>query len=101
MAMNEEQPENEDEDIAVSGRMLTVLLVGIAIIIVGVILLVVASVLVGGSGRVGGVIFIGPFPIVFGAGPDATWLIVVGLVIAFVMLVLFFVYRKRSWKVEV
>jgi uncharacterized membrane protein len=73
--------------------------VGLGIIIVGVILVFLAAVLSGGSGSVGGVIFIGPFPIVFGAGPDATWLIVVSIVIAVLMFVLFFVLRRRgSWK---
>ena len=72
---------------------------GLGIIIVGVILVFLAAVLSGGSGSVGGVIFIGPFPIVFGAGPDATWLIVVSIVIAVLMFVLFFVLRRRgSWK---
>jgi uncharacterized membrane protein len=81
--------------------MLMALLVGFAIIIVGVVLLVLASVLGGGSASAGGVIFIGPFPIVFGVGPDATWLIGISLVIAVLMLVLFFVWIRRSWKPQV
>lgn len=101
MAEKEEPHENEDEGVAVSGRMLKVFFVGFAIIIVGVILVVLASVLGGGSGSVGGVIFIGPFPIVFGSGPYAIWLILISLVIAILMIVLFFVWRRRSWKVEV
>lgn len=99
MGENEKTTENADEDVTVSGRFLTVLFMGFAIIIVGVILVFLASALSGGSGSVGGVIFIGPFPIVFGAGPDATWLIAVGIVIAVLMFVLFFVMRRRmSWK---
>jgi len=81
--------------------MLTVFFAGFAIIIVGIILVVLASVLGTGSGSVGGVIFIGPFPIVFGAGPDAIWLILISLTIAALMLVLFFVWRRRNWKLEV
>jgi len=81
--------------------MLTVFFAGFAIIIVGIILVVLASVLGTGSGSVGGVIFIGPFPIVFGAGPDAIWLILISLTIAVLMLVLFFVWRRRNWKLEV
>ncbi len=73
--------------------------IGVGIIVVGIIIVTIASVLGGGSGSVGGVIFIGPFPIVFGAGPGATWLIVIGLIIAVLMLVFFFVWRRRSWKV--
>ena len=81
--------------------MLTVFFAGFAIIIVGIILVVLASVLGTGSGSVGGVIFIGPFPIVFGAGPDAIWLILISLTIAVLMLILFFVWRRRNWKLEV
>lgn len=75
------------------------LFLGLGVVIVGIIIITIASVLGGGSGSVGGVIFIGPFPIVFGAGPETTWLIVIGLIIAVLMLVLFFVWRRRSWKV--
>jgi len=81
--------------------MLTVFFAGFAIIIVGIILVVLASVLGIGSGSVGGVIFIGPFPIVFGAGPDAIWLILISLTIAVLMLVLFVVWRRRNWKLQV
>ena len=81
--------------------MLTVFFAGFAIIIVGIILVVLASVLGIGSGSVCGVIFIGPFPIVFGAGPDAIWLILISLTIAVLMLVLFVVWRRRNWKLQV
>jgi uncharacterized protein (TIGR00304 family) len=81
--------------------MLMVLFVGFAIIVVGVVLVVLASALGEGSVSAGGVIFIGPFPIVFGVGPDAAWLIVISLVIAVLMLVLFFVWIRRSWKPRV
>jgi uncharacterized membrane protein len=100
MAEKEESPEDVETGVAVSGRMLTLFFVGFAVIVVGIILVVLASALSGGSGSVGGVIFIGPFPIVFGAGPDATWLIVISLVIAVLMLVLFFAWRRRYWKLE-
>jgi len=81
--------------------MLTVFFAGFAIIIFGIILVVLSSVLGGGSGSVGGVIFIGPFPLVFGAGPDAIWLILISLTIAVLMLILFFVWRRRNWKLIV
>jgi uncharacterized membrane protein len=62
-------------------------------------MVIVASVFGGGSASVGGVIFIGPFPIVFGVGPDAAWLIALSIIIAVVMFVLFLVMRGRNWKV--
>ncbi len=72
------------------------LFLGLAIVIVGIIIITVASVLGGGAGSVGGVIFIGPFPIVFGAGPDAIWLIIVSITVAVLMIVLLFVMRRRG-----
>lgn len=78
-----------------------VLFVGFVIIVVGVVLVVLASALGEGSVSAGGVIFIGPFPIVFGVGPDAAWLIVISLVIAVLVLGLFFVWIRRSWKPRV
>jgi uncharacterized membrane protein len=93
MAENEKSPDNES--IGISGGMLTVLFVGFAVILIGIILVILAAAVGGGSSSVGGVIFIGPFPIVFGAGPDATWLIVISLVVAVLMLVLLFVWRRK------
>jgi uncharacterized membrane protein len=77
------------------------LFLGFGIIIVGIIIIAVASVLGGGSGSVGGVIFIGPFPIVFGAGPSAMWLIIVSIIVAVLMFVLLFVMRRRGRLMEV
>ena len=91
--------ENEAEGIGVSNRLLGFLLLGIALVFVGVAVLVVASVVLGGSGSVGGVILIGPFPIVFGAGPDAGWLIAVSVILTVVSLVLFLVMNRQTRKV--
>ncbi len=95
--MTEDKKEPEaDEGIEVSSRLLMVLFIGFAVIIIGIILVAIASFLAGGSSSIGGVIFIGPFPIVFGAGPNAAWLITVGIIIAIVMLVLLFLFRRKS-----
>ncbi len=94
MIEDKKEPE-ADEGIEVSSRLLMVLFLGFAVIIIGIILVAAASFLAGGSSSVGGVIFIGPFPIVFGAGPNAAWLITIGIVIAIVMLVLF-LFRRKS-----
>ncbi len=63
--------DDEKEGIAVSSRLFTLLLLGLALVFVGVAVIVVTSVVLGGSGSVGGVILIGPIPIIFGAGPEA------------------------------
>ena len=87
--------EDEENDGAVSGKLWNILMVGVLLIFVGVVVLVVASLVLGGSASVGGVVFIGPIPIVFGAGPNAFWLIAVGVVLAVIMLVSFFVLNRR------
>ena len=87
--------ENEDEGIELSGRLFGFLILGAALIFVGIIVLVVASVVLGGSGSAGVVIFIGPFPIVFGKGPETVWLILIGIIIAVLSIVLFLIWNRR------
>jgi uncharacterized membrane protein len=93
--------ENDDEGIEVSSRLFGFLIIGVVLIFVGVVVLVVASVVLGGSGSAGVVIFIGPFPIVFGRGPDAAWLILIGIIIAVLSIVLFLIMNRRFRGLEV
>jgi len=99
IADNGRPDENMNEDSKVPGKMLTGVLAGFVIIIVGIVLIAVAALLSTSSGSVSGVIFLGPFPIVFGAGPDAIWLIAISIVIAVLMIVLPYVLRRRSLQV--
>ena len=89
------EQETEDEGITVSSRLFGFLILGIALVFVGIVVLVVASLVLGSSGSVGVVIFIGPFPIVFGAGPNAGWLILIGIILAVLSIVLFLVMNRR------
>jgi uncharacterized membrane protein len=93
--MSTSSQEPEDEGIAVSSRLLGFLILGIALVFVGIVVLVVASLAFGSSGSVGIVIFIGPFPIVFGSGPNATWLILIGIILAVLSIVLFLIMNRR------
>ena len=93
--MSTSSQEPEDEGIAVSSRLLGFLILGIALVFVGIVVLVVASLAFGSSGSVGIVIFIGPFPIVFGSVPNATWLILIGIILAVLSIVLFLVMNRR------
>jgi uncharacterized membrane protein len=88
--------EDTNEGFSVSSRLLTLLFLGITLVFIGVAVIVVASVVLGSSGSVGGVILIGPIPIVFGAGPDASWLIGVSVVLTVISLVLFLVFNRRA-----
>ncbi len=90
--------EAEAEDIGLSGRLITLLSLGIVLFFTGVAVLLVASVFFGGSGSVGGVILIGPIPIIFGTGPETYWLIAVGILITVLSIVLFLIMNRRAKK---
>ena len=90
--------ETESEGISVSGRVLGFFLLGLTLIFVGIAVLLVASVIFGGSGSVGGIILIGPIPIVFGAGTDATWLIAISVILTIASLILFLLLNRRAKK---
>ena len=89
-----EKSEN-DEGITVSNRFFMLLILGFVFLTVGVIIVLATAVFNSGSTSFGGVIFIGPFPIVFGAGPDAAWLIAIGIVLAALSIIVFMIMRRR------
>ena len=78
--------------------MFWLLILGIVLVFVGVIVLVVIASIFSGSSSSGVVVFIGPFPIVFGSGPKATWLILIGVILSVISLVLFLVMNRRRSK---
>ncbi len=96
--MNTNESETEEKGVSVTGRVFKLLIVGMVLVFIGTVILVIASLFSAGSGSVGVVIFIGPFPIVFGAGPNAVWLILIGIILAIVSLVLFLVMNRRLGK---
>ena len=52
------------------------------------------------TGSVGGVIFIGPFPIVFGSGPSGGELALLSVVIGGVMIALLIAWSWRSYSMR-
>ena len=78
----------------ISSRLFGVLILAFLLFFVGMIILAVASVS-NGSGSFSAVIFIGPIPIVFGAGPDAYWLILIGILLAVISMVFYVLIRKK------
>ena len=69
------------------------LITGVGVIFIGITVMVIAS-FFGPEFSGGGVIFIGPVPIVFGTGPDSGLLIVISLILAITMLVLILIMRR-------
>lgn len=96
--MFDSEEETEEDGVAVSSRLLWFLILGIALVFIGIAVLAVASAVSSGSGSVGVVIFIGPFPIVFGSGPNAVCLILIGIILAVVSVIFFLVVSNRYGK---
>ncbi|MBN1245238.1 hypothetical protein JXA31_06560 [Candidatus Bathyarchaeota archaeon] len=96
----EENRETVEEGVTVSGSFFLLLILGFALVVVGVAFILVAAVFYGGGSASGGVvIFIGPFPIVIGAGSDAAWIVLFSIILAVLSVVLFLVMNRKMRKV--
>ena len=92
------EEETEDDGIAVSNRLFGFLILGVVLVLIGIVVLIVVSFVFSSSASGVVIIFIGPFPIVFGAGPNAVWLIIIGIILAVLSVVVFLVmYRRHDW----
>ena len=92
----EKSQETAEEGIVVSSRLFLFLVLGFVLVVVGIAVILIATVLYGGgSASAGAVIFIGPFPIVIGAGPDVTWIVLFSIILAVLSVVVFLVMNRR------
>jgi uncharacterized protein (TIGR00304 family) len=83
---------------ALSGLGIVLIFAGMLIILVAIILFFLSSVREGGKVRGGGVIIIGPFPIIFGTNKEAVktvlWLAILLIILLIVaMVILYLVFR--------
>ena len=63
---------------------------------VGLMLVAIAAIVSqGASTSFGGIILIGPVPIVFGAGPGVQWLIMFAIILAVLSVILFLILHRR------
>jgi len=76
-------------------------IIGFFTILVGVVILIVAAMLSDGSANSGVVIFIGPFPIVVGAGREAPWMVLFSIVLAVLSIIMFLVLRREVKKTDI
>ena len=84
-----------EDGVTVSNGLFLLLISGFVLVFVGIAVIVIASVLYGGGSVSGGVvIFIGPFPIVIGAGPDVSVIILVSVILAVLSVVVFLVMNR-------
>jgi len=90
------ETDSENESATFSGKVFGLLILGTVSLLAGIVFLVIASSVSAGSSSVGGIIFIGPIPIVIGSGPNATWLIEIGIILAVLSMVVFLIMNKRA-----
>jgi uncharacterized membrane protein len=90
-----EEDGNGQEKAGLPRWIFVLFLAGFVLVLVGIAVVVAASLLNGGSASGAVVIFIGPFPIVFGAGPGATWLVLIGIILTALSIILFVIMRRR------
>jgi uncharacterized membrane protein len=90
-----------EESVTVSRLFFLLLILGFVLVVVGVAFILVVTVFYGGGSASGGVvIFIGPFPIVIGAGPDVTWIVLFSTFLTVLSVVTFFVMNRKIRKRE-
>jgi len=79
-------------------KFLILLIIGFFIVFLGIIILMVAAIIYGeDSANFGGVVFIWFIPIVFGAGPEATWVVLFAIILA-VLSIMFLILRRETAK---
>lgn len=81
-------------------QFLILLIIGFFIIFTGIITTIIAVLLSGGSVDFCALIFIGPFPIVVGAGPEATWMILFAIILAVLSIITFLILRRKTGKAK-
>jgi uncharacterized membrane protein len=94
MSVTEESTGANDEG-AVSRKILMLFVAGFFMTFVGIIVLIVATLFYGGgSANFGALIFIGPIPIVVGAGPEAAWMVSFSVILAVLSIIMLLIMRK-------
>lgn len=93
-----EQDENVEENFRVPKWLFTLFMVGFVMVLVGVAVAVIASLASGSKASISGVIFVGPIPIVFGAGPEVTWLVLTGIILTLLSIMVLVLTRRKMLK---
>lgn len=97
----EESEETAEEGATVFSRFFLLLIIGFVLVFVGIAIILIAAVFYsGGSASAGVVIFIGPFPIVIGAGPDVAWIVPISMILAVLSIVVLLVMNRRIRRLE-
>jgi len=96
MSNTNDESQTAEEEITVSRKVFLLLLLGVVFVFVGItIVLAAAMIYGGGSASFGAVVFIGPFPIVIGAGPNTALLVLFGIILAVLSVITFLLMSRR------
>ena len=77
--------------------LMKVFLLGFILILIGVVTVMIATLLYGSPDSVGLIVFIGPIPIILGAGEYSFLTIVLALILTVMSIVFFIVLRKQKF----
>lgn len=92
--MISDESQRKTEEHGVKG-FLALFFIGFFIVLAGIIFLFIAALSSEGSISFGGFVLIGPFPIVFGGGPEAPLLVLFAVILGVLSLILFLIMRKK------
>jgi len=95
------QNENEETSIVLGHKVLLLFLAGFLFVVAGAVILTETALFSSSShGSFGVTVFIGPFPILIGGGPDAQWLILATIILAITSPVVFLLFRRENRRLE-
>jgi uncharacterized membrane protein len=83
---------NEDSSFQ---KFLLLFIIGVALIFLGITILMITAAFSGGQTNFGAIVFIGPIPIVVGAGPQATLMILFAIILAVLSIIVFLTSHRK------
>lgn len=96
MATCRRNSKHADDESSGFQKFLILFITGLFIIFVGIIILIITALFYGeGAANFGGVIFIWFIPIAFGTGPEATWMILLAIILAVLSILMFLTLRRE------
>jgi uncharacterized membrane protein len=76
-------------------KFLFLFIAGFLMIFAGITVLIVTAAFSGGQTNFGAVVFIGPIPIIIGAGPEATLVVLFAIILAILSIIIFLTFRRK------
>lgn len=76
------------------GKLLMLFVTAFLVILIGAAILIIAALSSDAQASFGAIIFIGPFPLAIGIGPEATWMLLLTSIFAILTVVMFFLFLK-------